>query len=163
MYFPSRPAGFTLLEMLLALAILAIAIAGATLAMRPDEARQLANESERLALLLEQAQEEAQLGGMSIAWVAGEDRYEFQRRELTDSGPEWVVLRGDELLRPRTLPNGLYIRRLEFDGRGVNFGDRLNLQQPGSVRIELSMGEARHRILGNEAGYTNEAMAVGAP
>lgn len=156
-------AGFTLLEMLVALVILAVAVATASLALRPDEARQLAAESERLALLMEQAREESALGGSALAWVAAEDRYEFLRREVTEQGPDWVVVRGDDLLHPRRLPAGLYIRRLEADGRPLAYGERLDLGLQGArrFRVDLSLGGAQSRIVATESGIRVESGTEG--
>jgi type II secretory pathway pseudopilin PulG len=138
------------MEMLVALVImaLALALAGASLTLRPDDARQLATEAARLAMLLEQAREESALGGMALAWVAEEDRYEFERRGISRSGPEWTVVRGDDLLRPRQFPGGLHISRIEADGRPLVFGERLNLGLQGAqgVMIELAFGQERTRI-----------------
>ena len=147
--------GFTLLEMLVALVIMAVTVASASLALRPDDGRQLASEAERLALLLAQAREESELGGMRLAWVAAEDHYEFERREMTGNGPSWSVLRGDDLLHPRRLPVGFTIRRIEADGRQLAYGERLNLDPLGVrwVKIELSMGEARTLIRSVEEGF----------
>ncbi|NTV96931.1 MAG: hypothetical protein HGA75_16220 [Thiobacillus sp.] len=149
--------------MLVALVIMAVAVATVTLALRPDEARQLAAESERLALLMEQAREESVLGGMALAWVAAEDHYEFQRREVTEQGPTWEVVRGDDLLHPRQLPTGLYIRRLEADGRPLAYGARLDLGPLGARRfsVDLSLGAARSRIVATDAGFQVQALAEG--
>ena len=153
---PSSSRGFPLLEMLVALVVMAIAVAGASLSLRPDEARQLAGEAERLALLLAQAREESELAGRAMAWVAAADRYEFQRREMGGNGPVWTVMLDDDLLRPRHLPVGCQIHRIDADGRRVAPGARLLLDPlgPRAVMIELSLGQARTRILGVDDGFT---------
>jgi type II secretion system protein H len=150
---PSR--GFTLLEMLVALVVMAVAVAGASLSLRPDEARQLSAEAGRLALLLAQAREESELAGRAVAWVAAENGYEFQRREMGGNGPVWTVMRDDDLLRPRNLPAGCQIHRIDADGRRVVPGERLLLDPlgPRAVMVELSLGQARTRILGSDDGF----------
>lgn len=150
------------MEMLVALVIMALAVAGASLTLRPDDARQLANEAARLAMLLEQAREESALGGMALAWVAEEDRYEFERRGISRSGPEWTVVRGDELLRPRQFPGGLRISRIEADGRPLVFGERLNLGLQGAQRvmIELAYGQERTRVHSREDRFEVTALAA---
>jgi len=154
--------GFTLVEMLVALVIMALALGGASLALRPDDSRQLANEAVRLAMLLDQAREESALGGMPLAWVAEEDRYEFERRDMSRSGPDWTVVRGDELLRPRQFPGGLHIIRMEVDGRPLAFGERLNLGLQGAQRvmIELAFGRERTRIDGGDDRFEVTALAA---
>lgn len=148
-----KGAGFSLLEMLVALAIVAIAIGSATLALRPDEQRRVNDEAERLALLLEQAREESELGGMPLAWAATATGYEFQRRELTEAGSAWNVVRGDDLLRPRAWPLGLRIEHQEAAGRVVAQGERIRLEADVTLRMELALGPARARVVGDFAGY----------
>ena len=150
--------GFTLMEMLVVLVIIAVAVAGTTLALRPDERRQLAHEAERLALLLAQAREESELGGMALAWVGAEDHYVFERRELTAAGPTWFPLTGDDLLRLRRLPEGLAIRRIEADGRRLAPGDRLVLDAlgPRRISIELTLGQARSLVQSFADGFAVE-------
>jgi type II secretion system protein H len=156
----SRHRGFTLLEMLVTLVVIAIAVAGTSLSLRPDEARQLAGEAERLALLLTQAREESELVGRALAWVATVDRYEFQRRELGGNGPVWTVMLDDDLLHPRGLPTGCQIHRIDADGRRIAHGERLllDLLGPRAVRVELSLGQARSHIVATDAGF--EVVAV---
>ena len=143
-----RIIGFTLLEMLVALVILAIGVSGAVLAFRPDPGRQLGQEAERLALLLAQAEEESWLGGMPLAWVAREDGYEFQRRELTIDGPGWVTVRGDDLFHPRVLPGLARIQWVQADGRELGFGERAVLGGQGlqQLAVSLTLGAARMRV-----------------
>lgn len=140
--------GFTLLEMLVALVVLAIGVAGAVLAFRPDHERQLGQEAERLALLLEQAEEESWLGGMPLAWVAREDGYEFQRRELTIDGPGWITVSGDDLFHPRALPGLAHVRDVTADGKALPFGERAVLGGQGvqQLVVELILGDARIRV-----------------
>lgn len=161
---PSCSRGFTLLEMLVALVVMAVAIAAASLALRPDDARQLAGEAERLALLLAQARDESELGGRKLAWVGAEDRYGFERREMTGNGPSWSVLHGDDLLHPRRLPEGFSIRRIEADGRLLAYGERLHLDPLGArvVLIELAMGQARTLIRSVDEGFVVTALAEAA-
>jgi len=148
-----KGAGFTLLEMLVALAIVAIAVGAATVALRPDEQRRVDDEAQRLALLLEQASEESELGGRPLAWVAEAAGYEFQRRELTEAGSEWNVARGDDLLHPRRLPAGVNIRCLELDRRPCVLGERIRLGPPRPLLVEFSLGHLRARVVGNSQGF----------
>jgi len=160
--FPSHGRGFTLLEMLVALVVMAVGIASASLALRPDDGRLLASEAERLALLLAQAREESELVGMRLAWVAAADGYEFLRRDMTVDGASWLVLRGDDLLHPRRLPAGFTIKSIEVDGRPLAYGERVLLDPLGAnlIRIELSMGEARTLVRSVEEGFEVTPLAM---
>jgi type II secretion system protein H len=154
--------GFTLLEMLVALVIIAVAISTAIVALRPDPRGLVRQEGDRLAVLLGLASEESGVGGMPLAWVGREDGYEFQARELTDAGPEWVVVRGDDLLHPRQLPSGTHILSIQVDGEAAELGRRVPLGNQGTheLSVEIAVGEARARITGT-AGRFQSTLAAG--
>jgi general secretion pathway protein H len=63
-----RQRGFTLLELLIVLALMAIAVSSVTLAIRDPAATQLEREAERLAALLEAARAEARAAGLNVLW-----------------------------------------------------------------------------------------------
>lgn len=71
-------AGFTLLELLVVLAIVAIASAGVVFALRDAAGDPLDREGQRLAALLESARARSRLGGMPVRWVAGDDGFRFE-------------------------------------------------------------------------------------
>lgn len=62
--------GFTLLELLLVVAIVAIASAGVTLAMRDSAQAHLETEAQRLAALLESARAQSRASGVPVRWRA---------------------------------------------------------------------------------------------
>jgi len=65
-----RARGFTLLELLVVLAIMALATAGVGLALRDGGAAQLEREGERLAALLEAARAQSRASGAAVRWRA---------------------------------------------------------------------------------------------
>jgi len=73
--FPTRSArpvgGFTLLELLVVLVIVAMVSSVAVLALRDPSATQLEREGERLGALLEGARAEARASGAAVMWVPG--------------------------------------------------------------------------------------------
>ena len=95
--------GFTLIEMLVVIAILGILSTFVALSTAPDPRRGAAAEAERLALLLEAAVQEAQWGGRAIAWSADAKGYRFLQAE---SDRRWQPITDDELFRPRALAEG---------------------------------------------------------
>jgi general secretion pathway protein H len=68
-----RARGFTLLELLVVVAIIAIASAGVGFALRDAQATQLDREAQRLAALLESARAQSRSSGVPVRWypVAG--------------------------------------------------------------------------------------------
>lgn len=60
--------GFTLLELLLVVAIVGVAAAGVTLALRDATQSQLDQEAQRLAALLESARAQSRASGAPVRW-----------------------------------------------------------------------------------------------
>lgn len=69
--------GFTLIELMVVLVIVGIASAAISLSIRPDPAKHLRADGERLARLLELAQSEAQVGGQPLRWEHDRAGYRF--------------------------------------------------------------------------------------
>ena len=65
----SRAAGFTLIEVMLVLAIIAIGTALVSLALRDGSQGRLDEEGARLSALLEAARTEARASGITVRWV----------------------------------------------------------------------------------------------
>lgn len=109
-------AGFTLLELLVVLAIIGIVTGGALLSfglVGPD--RRLTQEADRLAALLDLAADRAELEVRDYGLRFGRDGYEFMvwdpRRR------QWSPI-VDDAMRPRRWPAGL-VADLDLDGRSI--------------------------------------------
>jgi general secretion pathway protein H len=72
-----RSAGFTLLELLVVVAIIAVASAGVSFALRDQTGTALEREAERLAALLESARARSRLSGQPVRWVADAQGFHF--------------------------------------------------------------------------------------
>ena len=64
----SGPGGFTLLELLVVVSIIAIATAGVSFALRDSAQTQVEREAQRLAALLESARAQSRLLGVTVIW-----------------------------------------------------------------------------------------------
>jgi general secretion pathway protein H len=81
--YPS-PRGFTLLELLVVMAIIALATAGVSLALRDPEATTLEREADRLAAILEAGRSQSRTTGLPVRWQSDAQGYVL----LTPSGNE---------------------------------------------------------------------------
>jgi len=96
-----RAAGFTLLELLVVISIIAIASAGVAFALRDAGGDALERDGQRLAALLESARARSRLSGQPVRWVAADDGFRF------------------EGLPPEALPHGWLAHETQVAGRGV--------------------------------------------
>lgn len=74
---PRSALGFTLLELLVVVALFALASAGVSLALRDSEAQRLEREAARLGALLEQARAQSRTSGQPIVWRPTPQGFEF--------------------------------------------------------------------------------------
>jgi general secretion pathway protein H len=66
-----RPGGFTLLELMIVVALIAVATAVASLALRDPDTTRLEREGQRLAALFEAARAQSRALGVAALWVPG--------------------------------------------------------------------------------------------
>ena len=90
-------AGFTLIEVLVVLAIIGMTLGMVSLSIMPNRAQTLQTDARRISLLLQLARDEGIVRNRPIAFEAYEERYRFLIRD--DNGG-WKILQ-DELLRER--------------------------------------------------------------
>lgn len=114
--------GFTLIEILVVVIIIATIVSMALLSMGlVGDDRELDRERKRFAAILEVVQDEAMLQGREFGVELMRSSYRFV--ELEPLTRQWVEVQGDDLLRMRQLPDGmefdLYVEEkpviLEFD------------------------------------------------
>ena len=94
-------AGFTLLELLVVVAIIAVASAGVSFALRDAGGVPLERDAQRLAALLESARARSRMSGQPVRWVATPEGFRF------------------EGLPPDALPQNWLAEDTRVQGRGV--------------------------------------------
>lgn len=139
-----RQHGFTLIELLVVIAILGVLTTAVALSTTPDPRRAASADAQRLALLLEAAQIEAQAGRRQLAWSVNPkaDGYSFWEAENA-SGHEqrWQPLTEDERFHARRFAEGLRLVGVEIEGQPLPQGELLIFRRgdPPLFRITLEV------------------------
>ncbi len=89
---PVRPraSGFTLLELMVVVAIIAIASAGVSFAVRDASDTQLDREAQRLASLLEAARAQSRSTGILVRWKPAEGGFRFEGAAPGSLPDQWL-------------------------------------------------------------------------
>lgn len=152
--------GYTLVEVLVVIAILGVLVTTAAYGIRGDSARTTRAEAERLANLLELAQARARLGGGAIAFSASSSGYAFWRR---DEAGVWREFGNDSDLQPRALPNGINVTGFQAGGIAVGMGQRFpfSMDDPAAFSIALAGASTRATVeSGAFVGRVNVGIAA---
>lgn len=73
----ARSRGFTLMELMVVVAIIAMASAGVSFALRDAGSQPLERDAQRLAALLDSARARSRMTGQPVRWVATADAFRF--------------------------------------------------------------------------------------
>lgn len=123
--------GFTLLELMVVVAIIAIATAGVSLSLRDSAQTQVEREAVRLAALLESARAQSRTSGVAVVWQATAQGFRFEGME------------------PQTLPN-----------TWLHAGTRALAQGPLQAPAQASNnGQANGQVTGQSAEQITAQLA----
>ena len=86
----TRNRGFTLLELLVVLVIVALVSVGVGFSLRDSSQVQLDREAERLAALLESARARSQVSGVPVRWRAQPGGFRFEGLAATELPQQWL-------------------------------------------------------------------------
>jgi len=99
--------GFTLLELMLVVAIVAMASAGVGFALRGQERAELAREAQRLVALLESARAQSRASGLPVRWHADATGFVFEGLPVTPVDGAQGAAPADKVLAPAKVTHWL--------------------------------------------------------
>ena len=147
-----RSFGFTLLEVLVVVVVLAVLVSLVTVRIAPDARRSLRAEATRLAAVLGHAHDEAIATGAAFAWHPDANGYRFVRR---DPDRVWRAVDGDAALRARTFTTGIQLAAVETPEHTTNATPAIVISPNGAsgpFRITLMLEEHRMRVTSDGRG-----------
>ena len=154
-----RPAGFTLIEVLVVVVIIGIISATVLLSVDlvPND-RALSQEGRRLASLIDLAEDEATLQGRDFGLEFTRTGYRFVEHDPFTG--TWQPVTDDELLRERKLPDGLQFQLYLEDKEIVLNQDAAPLNAPGNDEGEDEDRDDMHASGRKKADYAPHSMLL---
>jgi len=139
-----RRRGFTLIEILVVIAIIAIAAGAVALAFTGSDRDTALREAQRFAGALEHAAMRAQVRAETLGVSADGAAWRFWRRD-PDTGRWQAVADPDGILSPHALPEGMRLRAVAYAGRELEADAIVPLRATGRNEpfvFELSARDA---------------------
>ena len=145
-------AGFTLIEIMVVVVMIAVLSSILVIAVMPGEAALADKEARRLAALLELASAEARVSGQGIAWSPERDGYSFWQK--SDDG-DWARFPDSSVYRRRLFGGETELREVRVDDRALPEGERINMAPYGTrslIEATITGGNARITLRGGVLG-----------
>jgi general secretion pathway protein H len=152
--------GFTLIEVVVVLFVLTIVLGFVGVRLTRDEGDLLRDEGRRLALVLQNAQQQAILEGRPYAFALTPEGYRFLG---LDRENHLVPIEFDELLGPRVLPRVMTLGPVKPRGDKSTKADPIVFDPSGefpSFTLVLTIGEAVWYVQGSNDGRIRSAPAL---
>lgn len=140
---PRHSRGFTLLEILIAVAIVAVTVGLAVLKLEPSDGRRLEDAAEKLVRQLEIARDEAVIRGQTVAFSSDGPGYQFWLADTERNA--WVALPNTETIASGQFAQGVTLTAIRVNGLARPLGERLAYSFSGlaeAFTLTLSAGKA---------------------
>lgn len=121
--------GFTLVEILVVAAIMAVILGMTVVRLESSDASRVKDVAEKMSQALERARDSAIISGRSVAFSSDGSGYQFWS---ADTGlDEWKSLNDTEELGARVFRDGVHLINLQVNGRSRPLGERLVFSPDG--------------------------------
>lgn len=152
----NRAKGFTLLEILVVMAIVVVVLGVAVARLEDSGERNTQGEADRLSVALEAARDDAIYSGSQVAFSTDGSGYQFWVGD--DRQGRWQSLADASTLAPGRLRHEVKITAQYVNGRKQRLGQRLvfsadGLSEPFSLLLEG--GHARYQVASDVLGQIN--------
>ena len=118
-----KSGGFTLIEILVVSAIIAILLGLAVVKLEFSETSRLNGAADDLAQRLEAARDEAVVRGQPVAFSSDGQGYQFWVSDAAQN--EWVALTSSDSIATRKFANGISLNAMRVNGLPRPLGERL--------------------------------------
>ena len=144
--------GFTLIEILVVCAILAIMAALVMVSLEHSDTSRLGDAAESLTRRLEAARDEAVIRGQPIAFSSDGQGYQFW---LANDSATWIPLPGADQQAASRFARGVELYGIRVNGSARPLGERIVFSPFGLVdpfALTLAAGSARVDVLADALG-----------
>ncbi len=148
-----RQQGFTLIEILVVMALLLIVAGLAVVKLDDNGERATRKVAEELSIRLEAARDEAVYAGQPVAFSSDGEGYKFWQGDTARK--QWIAAPAGSELSPRTLQGQVRIVRQIANGKERPLGDRLVFSADGMVEpfmLVLEGGKTQLAVEGDALG-----------
>jgi len=123
-FFHSRlPRGFTLIEILVVCAIVAVMLGLVMVRLDQSDSNRLERAAEDLTRQLEAARDESVIRGQSVAFSSDGHGYQFWLADPERN--EWIALTASDTIGSRQFSNGIELSALRINGLTRPLGERI--------------------------------------
>jgi len=158
----NRSHGFTLLEILVVMALIVVMLGVAVVNLEDSGERASLNEAEHLSIMLEAARDDATYSGKALAFSTDGTGYQFWIGD--DKQNRWRSLADSSHLASGKLSHDVRIIAQYVNGKSQHLGERLVFAADGVSEpfvLQLQGGKARAQIVADVLGRIEVSRVTG--